>query len=42
MAATIKYEDVFVQERLKVIGVNEYFNTLVNDRVVSRKIINGT
>jgi hypothetical protein len=37
----IKEGDIFAEEGLKAIAFNEYFDTLVDDKVVARKTING-
>lgn len=37
----IKAGDIFEQEGLKVIAFNEYFDTQVDDRIISRQSLNG-
>lgn len=37
----IKVGDIFAQDGLKVIAFNEYFDTLVDDRLISRASLNG-
>lgn len=38
---TIKTGDIFDENGFKVIAFNEYFDTLVNDKIISKKSING-
>lgn len=38
---TIKYGDLFKQEGLKVIPVNEYFDTTVDNKIISKSTIHG-
>ncbi len=38
----IKVGDIFQQEGLKVIAFNEYFDTLVDNRIISEQSLNGT
>ena len=38
---TIKVGDIFKQSGLKVIAFNEYFDTQVDNRVISAKSLNG-
>ncbi|MGI2135560.1 macro domain-containing protein [Shewanella baltica] len=38
---TIKEGDIFSEKGLKVIAFNEYFDTLVDDRVIAHKSLNG-
>lgn len=38
---TIKYGDIFAQNGLKVIAFNEYFDTLVDDNIISHNTLNG-
>ncbi|MBX9296064.1 DUF6430 domain-containing protein [Chromobacterium vaccinii] len=40
-AVLIKVGDIFKQEGLKVIAFNEYFDTVVDDRVISKNSLNG-
>ena len=37
----IKYGDLFKEEGLKVIGFNEYFDTIVDEKIISSKTLNG-
>ena len=38
---TIKCGDIFKEEGLKVIAFNEYFDTIVDDDIISRNSLNG-
>ena len=38
---SIKTGDIFSQDGLKVIAFNEYFDTLVDDRVIAKRSLNG-
>lgn len=38
----IKVGDIFQQEGLKVIAFNEYFDTLVDNKIISEQSLNGT
>ena len=38
---TVKYGDIFEEEGLKVIAFNEYFDTIVDDEIISRNSLNG-
>jgi len=38
---TIKTGNIFEEDGFKVITFNEYFDTLVNDKIISKKSING-
>lgn len=40
-AITIKFGDIFQEEGLKIIAFNEYFDTKVDDRIISSNSING-
>lgn len=35
------YGDIFKQEELKVIAFNEYFDTIVDDKIISHTSLNG-
>ncbi len=37
----IKTGDIFKEEDLKVIAFNEYFDTQVDDKIISEKTLNG-
>jgi len=37
----IKCGDIFLEEGLKTIAFNEYFDTLVDDKIISKKSLNG-
>ncbi|RKS02769.1 macro domain-containing protein [Flavobacterium sp. 102] len=37
----IKCGDIFLENGLKVIAFNEYFDTLVDDKIISKKSLNG-
>lgn len=37
----VKIGDIFQEEGIKVIAFNEYFDTFVDDRIISRKSLNG-
>lgn len=38
----IKVGDIFIQPGLKAIAFNEYFDTLVDDKVIAKESLNGT
>lgn len=38
---TVKVGDIFTQDGLKAIAFNEYFDTVVDNRIISEKSING-
>jgi len=38
---TVKCGDIFEEEGLKVIAFNEYFDTIVDDEIISRNSLNG-
>jgi hypothetical protein len=38
---SIKCGDLFLEEGLKAISFNEYFDTIVDDKIISRKSLNG-
>lgn len=38
----IKVGDIFLQSGFKVIAFNEYFDTLVDDKIIAQKSLNGT
>ncbi len=40
-SVTIKCGDIFKEEGLKVIAFNEYFDTIVDDEIISRNSLNG-
>lgn len=37
----IKYGDIFAENGKKVIAFNEYFDTIVDDKIINRKSLNG-
>ncbi|NUT85503.1 hypothetical protein HNO91_03675 [Pseudomonas corrugata] len=39
---TVKAGDIFLEPGLKAIAFNEYFDTIVNDRIISAHSLNGT
>lgn len=41
VSITIKYGDLFKEEGLKVIPVNEYFDTIVDNKIISTSTIHG-
>lgn len=38
---TIKYDDLFSQQGIKVIGFNEFFDTQVDEKIISSNSLNG-
>ena len=38
---SIKFGDIFIQEGIKVINFNEFFDTVVDDVIISRSSLNG-
>lgn len=37
----VKYGDIFEQQGIKVIAFNEFFDTLVDDKIISKTTLNG-
>ena len=37
----IKQGDIFLQEGLKVINFNEYFDTIVDNKIIAKNSLNG-
>lgn len=41
VSLTVKYGDIFYEKGLKVIPVNEYFDTIVDNKIISKSTIHG-
>ncbi|MEX6587132.1 macro domain-containing protein [Paraclostridium bifermentans] len=41
VSLTVKYGDLFYQDGLKVIPVNEYFDTIIDNKIISTNTIHG-